>query len=147
MGTTGAAARLKHRLIETAWPDFGPAERPAPASSAELLARLEALRRGLAEDGLTHAVVYGDREHFANLAFLTGFDPRFEEALLVVSAAARPLLLVGNECQGYLTVSPLHVDGHLRSERYQPFSLLNQPRADSRQLRDLLAGKGIEAYT
>ena len=38
------------------------------------------------ERKLTHLVVYGDREHFANLAYLTGFDPRFEEAVLIVGA-------------------------------------------------------------
>ena len=37
-------------------------------------------------------MVYGDREHFANLAFLTGFDPRFEEAILSCrTATARSL--------------------------------------------------------
>jgi len=29
----------------------------------------------MANRSLTHLVVYGDREHFANLAYLTGFDP------------------------------------------------------------------------
>ncbi|HEY5907038.1 MAG TPA: hypothetical protein VIZ31_03285, partial [Vicinamibacteria bacterium] len=135
--------RTAHRLIEIDWPEFGRAERPLPPKSAELLGRLAALRRAMAESRLTHAVVYGDREHFANLAFLTGFDPRFEEALLVVSDRDRPLLLVGNECQGYLGVSPLHVEGLLRSERYQPFSLLNQPRGQSRFLREIFAEEGI----
>ena len=54
----------------------------------------------------------------------------------------RPLLVVGNECQGYLTVSPLFVEGPLRSERFQPFSLLNQPRDQSRFLREILAEEG-----
>ena len=46
-----------------------------------------------------HLVVWADREHSANLAYLTGFDPRFEEAvLIVVGGAATPALLVGNEC-------------------------------------------------
>jgi hypothetical protein len=30
-------------------------------------------------------MVYADREHFANMAYLTGFDPRFEEALLILT--------------------------------------------------------------
>jgi hypothetical protein len=47
-------------------------------------------------------VVYADREHCANLLHLTGFDPRFEEALLLLSADGRRKLLVGNECLGYL---------------------------------------------
>jgi Xaa-Pro aminopeptidase len=143
MSTEAAARRRAHRLVEIDWPDFGRGERPVPASRDELLDRMAALRGAMARRGLSHAVVYGDREHFANLAFLTGFDPRFEEALLVVSGRDRPLLLVGNECEGYLTVSPLHVAGEMRHERYQPFSLLNQPRGDSRFLRDVLAEEGI----
>ena len=34
--------------------------------------------------GLDAFVVYADREHFANMAYLTGFEPRFEEALLLL---------------------------------------------------------------
>jgi hypothetical protein len=45
-------------------------------------------------------VVYADREHCANVAYLTGFDPRFEEALLLLSSEGRRKLLVGNECLG-----------------------------------------------
>jgi hypothetical protein len=41
--------------------------------------------------------VYADREHSANVSYLTGFDPRFEEAILVVGATAEPAILVGNE--------------------------------------------------
>jgi len=92
---------------------------------------------------LTHLVVYGDREHFANLAYLTGFDPRYEEAVLIVARQGDPLLIVGNECAGYLTVSPLYVAGKLRSERFQPFSLLNQPRDDSRLIKEIFADEGI----
>ena len=52
-------------------------------------------------------VVYADREHSANLAYLTGFDPRFEEALLIVGPAGDPTLLVGNECVGMAAAAPL----------------------------------------
>ncbi len=95
------------------------------------------------ELGLTHLVVYGDREHFANLAWLTGFDPRFEEAVLIIARQGNPLLVVGNECEGYLPISPLFGAGRLRSERFQSFSLLNQPRGDSRLIREIFAGEGI----
>jgi hypothetical protein len=92
---------------------------------------------------LTHMVVYGDREHFANLAYLTGFDPRFEEAMLIIACQGDPLLVVGNECEGYLPISPLYVAGKLRSERFQPFSLLNQPRDSSRFVKEIFVGEGI----
>jgi hypothetical protein len=133
----------KHRLIEIDWPEFGGGERPPPVTLAEFEARLAAARSAMGRRGIGHLVVYGDREHFANLAYLTNLDPRFEEALLVVPGAGDPLLVVGNECQGYLPVSPLFVAGKLRTERFQPFSLLGQPRDGSRLIRDVFAGEGI----
>lgn len=51
----------------------------------------------LARSGLPWVAVYGDREHNANLLFLTGFDPRFEEELLLLGPQGRRVLLVGNE--------------------------------------------------
>lgn len=42
-------------------------------------------------------VVNGDREHNANLLFLSGFDPRFEEALLLLEPGDQRVLVVGNE--------------------------------------------------
>ena len=51
----------------------------------------------LARAGTPWVAVYGDREHSANLLFLTGFDPRFEEALLLLGPGKRRVLLVGNE--------------------------------------------------
>jgi Xaa-Pro aminopeptidase len=133
----------RHRLIEIDWPEFGVAARPLPPSSSELEARLDRLRARMEERKLTHAVVYGDREHFANLAYLTGFDPRFEESLLIAGMTGTPLILVGNECEAYLGISSLHREGRLRHERFQSFSLLGQPRDRSRALHEILAEEGV----
>src|SRR5262249_18321563 len=57
-----------------------PEEQPV-LPPAEYKRRLDALRRRVSADAI---VVYADREHFANLAFFSGFDPRFEEAILVL---------------------------------------------------------------
>jgi len=123
---------------------FGECALPARPDAAEFESRVDAARAAREQLGLTHLVVYGDREHFANLAWLTGFDPRFEEAVLIIGRRGHPLLVVGNECAGYLPVSPLYAAGKLRSERFQSFSLLNQPRGNSRLIRDIFAGEGIE---
>jgi len=133
-----------HRIIQIDWPQFGPASYPPPAPASELEKRVNDLRALMGERKLTHLVVYGDREHFANLAYLTGFDPRFEEALLILSPQRIPLLVVGNECESYVEVSPLFQDGKLRRERFQPFSLLNQPRDQSRFIGEIFAGEGID---
>ena len=134
----------RHKLIEIEWPEFGAGAPPPQADVTEFEARIDAVRLRMNRAGLSHLVVYGDREHFANLAYLAGFDPRFEEALLVIRREGLPLLVVGNECEGYLPISPLYAAGRLRTERFQPFSLLDQPRDDSRLMRDILAGEGID---
>jgi hypothetical protein len=42
-------------------------------------------------------VVFGHRQQFANLAYLTAFDPLFKEALLVAMPGRRLTLLIGKE--------------------------------------------------
>ncbi len=120
-------------------PDFG-----MPASQPELpdhlyAARLQRLRERAAEQGYDQVVVYADREHSANLSYLTGFDPRFEEALLIVGREDDPALLVGNECVGMGNAAPLP----MRVRLYQDFSLPSQPRDRSTPLRDILLEEGI----
>ena len=137
------AVPKRFRLVEIEWPEFGLCDLPPGPSVTEFEARIDAARSAMEERGLTHLVVYGDREHFANLTYLTGFDPRFEEALLILARQGDPLLVVGNECESYLPVSPLYATGKLRGERYQPFWLLNQPRGDSRLIIEIFAGEGI----
>lgn len=134
-------------LQQIEWPDFGEASPLPPPSLAELENRLEQCRAFMHKRHLTHLVVYGDREHFANLMYLTHIDPRFEESLLIIRVNTIPLILVGNECVGHLSISPLFNAEKLRYERYQPFSLLNQPRSDSRALSEILRSEefGSEA--
>ena len=96
-------------------------------------------RRMLEMAGTEWVAVYGDREHQANLVFLTGFDPRFEEAMLLLGPQDRRILLVGNEGVIHAAVAGLDVDIRL----YQPFSLMGQPRGDSPPLTDMLAAAGL----
>jgi Xaa-Pro aminopeptidase len=131
------------RFAELEWPDYGPVPEAPPRAGAGLYReRIAQFTEAFTGAGFTHAAVYADREHFANLCWLTGFDPRFEEALLVVRPGVKPLLLTGNECMGYLPVSPLD-PGEWRVERWQPFSLPDQPRDASRGLAEILADEGI----
>jgi hypothetical protein len=51
---------------------------------------------------------------------------------------------VGNECKGYLPISPLFAENGFRVELFQPFSLLDQPRDASRTLEEIFAGEGID---
>ena len=127
------------RLAEIGLPDLGmPSTRPEipPARYEE---RVGALRARAAERGYDRLIVYADREHSANLAYLTGFDPRFEEALLVLGPTGEPAILVGNECFGMAGAAPLA----MRRALLQDLSLPGQPRDRSRPLGEILADEGI----
>ncbi|MCX7888668.1 MAG: aminopeptidase P family N-terminal domain-containing protein [Rhodobacteraceae bacterium] len=118
-------------LRRTDWPDNGDVAVPAPPGPAEMEARLAALRAAMAARGLDVLVVYGDREHAANIRWATGFDPRFEEALLIL----RPddaVLVAGNECLPYTAIAPLVQAGRMRVRHCPSLSLVSQPRAGDR---------------
>jgi len=129
------------RLAEVDLPDFGmPQAMPeVPATTYE--ARLERLRALTERSGYDRLVIYADREHSANLAYLTGFDPRFEEAVAVVGPTSQPAILVGNECYGMVGAAPLAMRRHL----FQDLSLPGQPRDRSPSLHEILADEGIGA--
>ena len=130
------------RLAEVSLPGFGTSEE-APEIPASIYAdRLERFRARAEASGYDRIVVYADREHSANLAYLTGFDPRFEEAMLVVGSD-EPAILVGNECFAMAGAAPLP----MRRELFQDFSLPSQPRDRSRALTELLADEGIRDGT
>jgi Xaa-Pro aminopeptidase len=119
-------------LIDRDWPDFGAPAVPPPASRAELAARLALIRDAMEGAGLDALVIYGDREHFANLLWASGFDPRFEEGLLVILPDGAPLLMAGNECLPYTQASPAVAAGDITVAHCASFSLISQPRASDR---------------
>jgi hypothetical protein len=129
------------RLAEIGLPDFGMPDARPEIPATVYADRLARLRERADARGYDRVVVYADREHSANLAYLTGFDPRFEEALLVVGPTGDPAILVGNECYPMAGAAPLPMRRHL----YQEFSLPGQPRDRSRPLADILAGEGVES--
>jgi Xaa-Pro aminopeptidase len=121
-------------------PNIGVPREPRPELPPRVFAsRVRALRQRMKQRGLDAMVVYADREHFANLHYLTNYDPRFEEALLIVRPAGTPILFVGNEGMGYSQVARLPVERRL----YQTFSLLGQPREKVRELSELLREAGL----
>jgi hypothetical protein len=126
--------RIELRTVEL--PDFGAGGEPPTLDTAEYEARVAALYE---RAGVDWVLVYADREHAANLAFLTGFDPRFEEALLLLGPDGRRLLCVGNEGLLYAPVARLPAE----LLRCQTFSLMGQRRDDAPRLADALRTAGI----
>jgi hypothetical protein len=124
-------------------PDFGMPARVPELPSDLYATRLQRLRELAAARGYDRVVVYADREHSANLSYLTGFDPRFEEAMAIFGADDQPAILVGNECFGMAGAAPVGMRRHY----FQDFSLPSQPRNRSKPLAEILGSEGIERGT
>src|SRR5438477_4769734 len=127
------------RLHDTAIPDFGvPIELPQiPPATYEERCRIAYKRAGT-----RWLVIYADREHFANIMFLTGFDPRFEEALLVLGPGDRRVIIAGNECVDYASIARLP---NVEIVLAQSFGLMGQDRSRAPNLCDVLHGLGLTA--
>jgi Xaa-Pro aminopeptidase len=118
-------------LVSISLPKYGLPRNQPEVSQSEYANRIELARARAGVAGLDYLLVYGDREHFANLAYLTTYDPRFEEALLIIpTAGGRPTLILGNEGLGYSELIPVEIERKI----YQGFSLLGQPRHISPRL-------------
>jgi Xaa-Pro aminopeptidase len=118
-------------LVSLSLPKYGLPRNQPEVSQSEYANRIELARARAGVAGLDYLLVYGDREHFANLAYLTTYDPRFEEALLIIpTAGGRPTLILGNEGLGYSELIPVEIERKI----YQGFSLLGQPRHISPRL-------------
>jgi hypothetical protein len=133
----------KIRLMDVELPEFGvPSEQPKLTSQI-YADRLTGLALQMQSRGLSALVVYADREHFANIAYLTEFEPRFEEALLIFLPGKPPVVMTGPENYGWpgSSKAPIEVDMVL----YPPFGLLGQDRRRTPPLKDVLSGHGISA--
>jgi len=106
-------------------PEFGKPSKEPRVPCEEYERRISVTRETMNKKCLDALVVYSDREHSANLAFLCGYDPRFEESLFVLRREGLPTLMVGNEGWGYADgVLQIQVEKML----VQCFSLIGQPR-------------------
>lgn len=112
---------------------------PHELSDAIYEQRMQLLMERLRRCGLTHAVIYGDREHFSHMEYFTKYDCRFEEGLFILSEDGARYLVIGNEGMGFSAIVPYAVTRHL----YQNFSLQGQPRGASKSLESILGACGI----
>jgi len=124
-------------LVDVAPPPLELADELPAISGAEFEARIASLRGAVDADWI---VVYGDREHNANLIFLCNLDPRFEEALFVIGPDSRTLVL-GKEDVGYVPIVPIDVDVVL----CPTFSLMGIDRAGGPTLEEALRQIGVGA--
>lgn len=129
----------KARLTEIEPHEIGVPRDLPTIPATEYRRRLDATYAAMDARGLDALAVYGDREHFANTAFLTGFDPRYEESLMILIPGRTPMILVGNENVAYASIAPYPID----VVRQSKFSLNGQPDPDDRTLDELLNESGI----
>ncbi|MDJ1016718.1 MAG: M24 family metallopeptidase [Paracoccaceae bacterium] len=120
-------------------PEFGVPDRFPELAPGLYLDRLERLKKRASDAGFEALAIYSDREHFANLAYICGVDPRFEEALLVIVGRNEPVLITGPENQGYAGVSPLD----FRLVLYPPFGLLGQNRSQTPEIEEVMRELGL----
>jgi Xaa-Pro aminopeptidase len=120
-------------------PDFGvPLARPQ-IPAATLAARCDDV---YARAGKSWLFVYADREHNANILHLTGFDPRFEEAVLLLGPNGKRIIVTGNESESFTAISPLP---NLTVMLGQSMSLMAQDRTRKPNLEAVLREAGIAA--
>ena len=127
-------------LQEVELPEFGKCTEMPDIPPSVFEARFAATIAQMQSKGLDFLIVFADREHSANLQYLTNLDPRFEEALLLLDTKGNRKLLLGNECMGYTGIVPIP----LEYELYQPFSLMGQDRSISRGLKAIFNELGIQ---
>ena len=127
------------RLAPVAIPDFGVPQVRPEIPAATLVARCDAAYRAAGKDWL---FVYADREHNANILFLTGFDPRFEEAVLLLGPGGRRIVVTGNESESFTAISPLP---SLEVLRAQSMSLMGQDRTQQPNLEAVLREAGLRS--
>ncbi|MFM9633418.1 MULTISPECIES: hypothetical protein [Streptomyces] len=113
---------------------------PEPVLSGEVYAgRIDRTRARMREMGLTHLIAYADREHPGNSLYLTGFDPRFEEALVVLDLDNAPWILAGNESSAMVPGLPVTATAVL----CQSLSLPGQDRSIQQRVSAALRQVGV----
>ena len=70
--------------------------KPVLLSDETMEERYDKVISKMNENSLDALVIYADLEHGNNFEYLTGFLPRFEEAILVVHSNRKNYMLMGN---------------------------------------------------
>ena len=125
-------------LAPVSVPDFGlPLARPSvPVETYD-----SRCRDAYARAACDWVAVYADREHFSNIAYLCDFEPRFEEALLILGPNDCRVIITGNECvsfaQAVTRLSTFDV------KLCQAMSLPGQDRSQAPSLTAVLQDIGV----
>jgi len=132
---------MKHSTLTAAIPLFSRRETAAQIAldAGDYLNRIALVRDKMKQTHLDFLVFYGDREHFANIEYLSGYDCRFEESIYILPVSGAPALLVGNEGMSYAKAIPYET----RLLYYRNLSLQGQPRRTDEHLDRIFQSLGI----
>lgn len=108
-------------------------------SDATLAERKTRVLTRMRQQSIETLIIYADKEHGGNFEYLTGFIPRFEEALLVLHQNGEAVLVLGNE---NLKLAP-HARLANRVVHAPWFSLPNQPGESHETLVERLRSAGV----
>ena len=108
---------------------------PVPLTDETIAERKKLILKKMREAGYDSLVFYADLEHGSNFEYLTGFLPRFEEALLILHQDGKAYGVFGNENlnkaqKARIDLIPIHMP-HL--------SLPNQPMETKETVAEILA--------
>ena len=112
---------------------------PVMLTDGTMEERLQKVLSRMEEERIDTLVVYADLEHGNNFEYLTGFLPRFEEALLVLHADGQAFMVMGNE--NLNKVPSARIKATAIHAPY--FSLPNQPMACEKGFVEILKEAGI----
>lgn len=101
--------------------------------------RLQNILLAMQQHRLDAIAIYADKEHGGNFEYLAGFIPRFEEALLILTAQGELTYVMGNE---NLKLVPFARNGG-KCLHAPAFSLPNQPMDNDAPLVDVLLQAGL----
>lgn len=102
--------------------------------------RKEKILSLMKESGFSSLIIYADKEHGGSFEYLTGFVPRFEEALQVLNVDGTSTLVLGNENYNKTKFSLVESEGIL----CPLFSLPNQPMGNFKPVEHYLKQANID---
>ena len=113
---------------------------PVDLTEETMRSRKERVLERMKEERIDFLFIYSDREHGGNFGYLTGFEPRFEEAVLVLHSNGDAYLLLGNESTKMGKYSRIKA----KVIHFPYFSLPNQPMGAERGIDELLKEANIQ---
>lgn len=115
--------------------------KPIILSDRTIEERKQKVLKLMEQNGFSALVIYADKEHGSNFEYLTGFIPRFEEALHILNRDGSGTLILGNENVNKAKYSRVQSDAIC----CPLFSLPNQPMNNFAPIIDYLSQAKVDS--